>query len=131
VTLAVFPLTKFTVVDSGAGEDRVTGNGADCPSPSVTFVGIWMVPSITELTVATAGAITGIFDWAVIVAVPGLNAVTRTVPMVLPCGTITLVGTVATEVLLDVRLKVRPPVGAGAERRRLMLLAPPAPTVTA
>ncbi len=55
VTRLVLPLTKFTVTASGAGADRVIGNGTDCPSPTVVLDGTPITPKTTELTVAVAG----------------------------------------------------------------------------
>jgi len=48
------------------------------------------------------------------------------VPVVAPAATVTVEGTVAAEVLLDVRLTTRPPVGAGPVRVTVVVsVAPP------
>jgi hypothetical protein len=67
---------------------------------------------------ATLGAV----ELPVIVVEPPATPCTLAVALVLPALIVPLAGaTVAIPVLFDVRVKGRPPAGAGAERRRVKL----------
>jgi hypothetical protein len=90
-----------------------------------------MAPDTVTVTGSVAPATFGVLDAAVMIAVPAAIPLICTDVFVEPASIVTLDGTVATEVALELRLMVRPPGGAGAERRRLVLCTPPAPTVTA
>ena len=50
------------------------------------------------------------------VAVPGVTLVTATLTVVALAAKVTVAGTVATPVLLELKLMVKPPAGAGADR---------------
>src|ERR1700676_2710081 len=88
---------------------------------------LWGVPPVAvieagmpERTVAVAvvGAIPLTAELAVITAEPPETPVTCTLPLLELCGIKTVGGTVATAVLLELRLMVNPPTGAGVERIR-------------
>ena len=81
---------------------------------TVTFA----VPSVTFAALAR------------IVADPAATPVTSTGMLVTPEPNEALDGTVTAAVFVEVRVTDRPPVGAGAERSKLMLCVPPALTVT-
>ena len=53
---------------------------------------------------------------ACIVAVPGTTPVTATAAVVALAANVTVAGTVAIDVLLELKLTVSPPAGAGPER---------------
>ena len=72
-------------------------------------------PALTTVTLAVVSAMFG-EELACTVAVPGATPVTATVALVALAAIVTVAGTVATPVLLELRLKVTPPVGAGADR---------------
>jgi hypothetical protein len=85
-------------------------------------------PTVTDVLVPET---LGLVVLAVIVAVPAATPVMGTGTLVVPAPIDTVVGTVAADVLFEFRLISRPPGGAGAERSKLMLCTPPAPTETA
>ena len=116
-TLVLSLLERETVTPpAGAGPDRVTGNGADTPGPTDTFAGN-VIPPIT-VTFAVASAILGeALTW--ITAEPNATAVTGRVAVVAPGANCTVAGTVATPVLLELTLTVRPPAGAPTGRTKV------------
>jgi hypothetical protein len=90
----------------------------------ITGMGTTVTGKLPEL-------IPGVVVLAVIVAEPAATPLTSTPGLELALALITtLGGAVATAGLLDTRVTDRPPAGAGAERRTLILCPPAAPTVT-
>jgi hypothetical protein len=75
-------------------------------------------------TVMTPGSTFGASAVAVIVAEPVDTAVKLTLTEAVWAAKVTVEGAVATAVLLDLKLTVNPPAGAGAERVRVMFCAP-------
>jgi hypothetical protein len=126
VTLDVSLLTRFTVrPPAGAGADKDTVNVADCPSATVVVAGTLIAGIAPTFTVAVAFARP--VALAVMVAEPIATPVTGTGTLVAPAAKFTLAGTVATAVLLELRLTVKPPAGAGPVRFRVRF--PMLPTV--
>jgi hypothetical protein len=101
---------------AGAGVESVTGYEIASPKPSVALDGIVMPPGAVTVTVAVAFGTVGMLVDAVIVAVPTVPAVTRTLAEFWPAGIRTEPGTDATVGLLETRFTVNPPVGAKADR---------------
>jgi hypothetical protein len=77
-----------------------------------------MVPGATTVTLAVVSGIFG-RELAWIVAAPGATPVTGTVAVVPPAAMFAVAGTVAAAVLLELKLMVTPPAGAGADRVRV------------
>jgi len=116
VTLAVSLLDRATVTPpDGAAAGNVTANAADWLGPTVTFDGRPMVPALTTVTLAVVSAMLG-RELAWMVVVPGVTLVTGTVTLVALAAIVTVAGTVATPVLLELKLKATPPAGAGADK---------------
>ena len=116
VTLVVSLLLKLTVTPpAGAAVPRVTAKAADWVGPTVTPDGSVMVPGATTVTLAVVSGIFG-KELAWIVVEPGATPVTVTVAEVALAATLTVAGTVAAAVLLELKLIVTPPAGAGADR---------------
>ena len=116
VNLVVSLLVSATVrPPDGAGIDKLTGNSAE-PSPSESKTGRMMVAGVPPtMTVAIALAIPVALA-VIFTGPPTATPVTGTFTLVVPCAKVTLAGAVATAVLLEFRLTVRPPAGAGPER---------------
>ena len=106
---------------AGAGLTKVTGNGAESPGATVVLAGTMM--SLRTVTLAVALAMPGAL--AVIVAEPGPTPVTGTGTLVAPAANVTVGGTLATAVLLELRLTVKPPAAAGPDRFSVRLPIPP------
>ena len=116
VIVAAFVLLLFSVTVTpftGAGVGRVTGNGTGCPGATLTPFGSPIVPPpllLVRLTVAVA--LTTFGAEAVSIVEPGPTPVTSTFSLESPALKVTLVGTVATPVLVDDKVAVND-VGAG------------------
>lgn len=93
----------------GAGVAKFTVTVWNWPGPSVTLRGV-KVMSLTTVTVAVVGTSGGAL--AVIVAEPTATPVTGTETLLMFAGMVTVGGTVAAPALLELRVTVRPPVGA-------------------
>ena len=119
VTFVVSLLVKATVTPpAGAGTGRVTAYGMDWPIATEAFAGRPMVPALTTFTVAVVSGTFGEeLPW--ITVEPMLTPVTGTLTVVVPAPKVTLAGTVAVLGLVDVRLMVKPPAGAAADRVRV------------
>jgi hypothetical protein len=90
-----------------------------------------MDPKTETVTGRVPEAIPGAVVLAVTVVEPAATPSRVPVMLVVPWRIVPLAGvTVTMPVLLDVKVKGSPPAGAGAERRRVKLWSPPAPTVT-
>ncbi len=118
VAAAVLSEASVTVVATGAAADRVTV-AVEVPPPA-TDVGFstMLETEGTALIESDAVGAPPLSD-AVIVEVPAVRVVvvvTVKVAVVAPARTVTEVGTVASEVLLEVRLTTLPPVGAATLR---------------
>jgi len=121
VTLLLSVLARAMVTGAAAGDDRLTGKAAVTLSPRAPLAGRLIVPvpePVETVTLVTALAMPGVRDTAVMVDVPCPTAVNNTLTVVEFAAKLTLAGTVTTLVLLEVRLTVRPPGGAAAERFR-------------
>jgi hypothetical protein len=92
----------------GAAVANVTGNDVDRPSGTITFAGR-MIPDDDADTVTLALAFPKFRVLAVIVAEPAATPVTGTATLVAPAANVTVAGTVATPVLFELRLAIRPP----------------------
>lgn len=114
---------------TGAGVDKLTGNAIDAPSPTVAFTGRLIVPNTTTFALALALATFGVPALAVRVELPAPTPETSTATSVVFCAIVTLAGIVAAEVLLELRLIVKPPAGAGEDKRSTTFCEPPAPMV--
>jgi hypothetical protein len=112
VTLVASLEDSVTVVPpAGAGADKLTCNGADWPSPTFALVGRMTCPKLWTITRALVSRIFGrALAW--MSAEPVATPVTVTVALVAFAGMVTVGGTVATLVLSELRLTVRPPAGA-------------------
>jgi hypothetical protein len=98
-----------------AGAARLTGNGAHSPGATVTFAGRIMSAAVLTVTFAVASVRLGAL--ARITDVPGATPVTDTVTVVSFSGMLTVgEATVATPVLLELTLNVKPPAGAGPDK---------------
>ena len=117
MTLEVSLLDKVTVTPpAGAGEDRLTANMVDCPSDATIPGARTTDPAACTVISAVALAMFGAAALAVMVALPGAMGVTGTLTVVAEAANVTVAGTVAAPVLLEVRFIVRPPAGAGPDR---------------
>jgi len=127
----VLLLAKVTVTPPvGAGVDKVMGNGTDCVSDTASPEGVPIEPGGVTVRVSVALGIFG-EEPAVIVVLPAATPVTANVVEVAPAANVTVAGTVATPVLLEVRLTVTPPVGAAADSVRVEFMLAVAATETA
>ena len=108
-------LVSCTYKSAGAGFARRTGKGTESPGATVKGAGRMMPAG--ALTVIFAVASASVKALARIMADPGATPVTATVAVVVFSGIVTVAeGTVATPVLLELMLRVRPPGGAGPDR---------------
>ena len=82
----------------------------------VIVAGLTISPEVVEVIVTLAVALVSPAKLAVITLEPVATAVTGTVAVVAPTAMMTEAGTVALAVLEELKVKVRPPAGAGAER---------------
>lgn len=99
---------------AGAGTDKDTGSAADWPTPSVPVAGKLIEPKIATVTVAAVSARFGsALAW--MCACPAATLVTGTAAVVPFAAKVTVAGTVATEVLSELRVTVSP-AGAGPDR---------------
>ena len=113
------------VTAEAAGADRVTGKPMVWHIPTLGFDGRLIGAKICTVTLAVASAMFGrLLAW--ITAEPAATPVTGTVVVVAPWPKTTVSGTVATPVLLELKLIVKPPAGAAAERVsvRFCVIAP-------
>jgi hypothetical protein len=109
----------------GAAVPNVTGNGADCPGTTVTLAGRMIPDCVAPGTVTLAVAFPKFGVLAVIVAEPCATPVTGTFTLVAPAANVTVAGSVATPVLLELRLAVNPP-GADPDRFSVRFCTEPA-----
>ena len=115
LTLVGSALVSVTVTALADATGRVTAKDADPPSPMVTGVGRPIGPPVTTVTSAVASGI-NVVTPAWITVEPRVKAVTGTFTVVKPAAKVTVAGTVATAVLLELVFTVRPVDGAAAER---------------
>ena len=85
-----------------------------------------MTEIVGEVTVTLALAVPKAGVIAVIVAEPGTRPVTTTFTLLAPAVNVTVGGTVATPVLLEFRLAIKPPAGAGPDRLSVKVCEEPA-----
>jgi hypothetical protein len=88
------------------------------------------LPKLVTVTPALAGRTPAPLGVAVMVAEPGTPPVTGTGTLVAPCTMVTEEGTVATALLLEIRVIVTVD-GAAVERLRVKFCVPPVPRVRA
>src|SRR5262249_1668523 len=91
---------NVNVVNVGAGDDRLTATGTDCPSGTFRFVGSVIDPGETTVTLAADPVTLGMFVEAVILVAPNPTAVTGTSTLLAPIEMVTAAGTVAAPGLL-------------------------------
>jgi hypothetical protein len=116
VAFVVSLLARVTVTPPvPAGADKETAIGADWPGVNERLAGSEIEPRVVTVTVAVVSARFG-KELAWIVAVPPATLVTGTLTVVEPARMVTIAGTVAALVLLELKLTVMPPLGAGDER---------------
>jgi hypothetical protein len=131
-TMAGLALDNVTTTPPcGAGEPRATERLVCCPRVNDRFDGTVMEPKTCTAMKTVAAVTFGELQLAVIVAVPAATPVIGTVTLVAFASIVTVAGTVALAVLLELRVIVRPPAGAGAERSNVVLNTPPALTAVA
>ena len=119
-TRVVSLLLSVTVTPpAGAAVPSVTGNATDWPGGTVTWAGRLIVPGGRTVTLAVVSAISG-KALACRVAVPTPIAVTAITALVALAVNVAVAGTLATPVLLELRLTVKPPAGAGDESTNVM-----------
>jgi hypothetical protein len=108
-------LLRVTVTPpGGALTGNVTANAVAPPSGAVTPDASPMGPAVTTVTLAVASGI-NVVALAWITAEPKPLPVTGTLAVVAPLANVTVAGTVATDVLLELRFTVVPAAGAAAE----------------
>jgi hypothetical protein len=115
VTFEVSLLVSVTVTPpAGAGAGKSIASTADCPNVTVVLAGRRMAADDVMVTPAVALEI--LVALAVIVADPAATPVTGTATLVVFAPKLTVGGALATPALLELRLIVNPPPGAGADR---------------
>jgi hypothetical protein len=120
VATAVFAEVNDSITVLAAGFTKLIGNGVVFPGVTETLEGTFMLTVLVTVAVAVADVKFALLAW--IVVVPGVTPVTDTVVVVAPAAMVAVLEpTVATAGLVDVTLKVMPPVGAGPERVRVRL----------
>ncbi len=121
-------IEKFTVVPpSGAADESETLKAALCPTPTVGVAGRLIEPSVATVTAAVVSARIELLAW--ITAWPLIKECTGTWTLVAFVGKLTVLGTVATVGVSELRLTVTP-AGAGAESVSVRLPSPPVPIVS-
>jgi hypothetical protein len=102
VTFAGSLLANVTVTPlEEAGEGSVTGNATERPRPTVTLDGRLMGAELTTVTPAVLSGAPAALAW--MVTAPGATPVTGTLTLVANAAKLTLAGTVATVVSLELR----------------------------
>jgi hypothetical protein len=109
----------------GAGFAKVTEKFTCWPGATVVLAGRMIPDAAGEETIALAVAFPKPGVIAVIVAEPAATPVTGTFTLVAPAANVTVAGTVATPVLLELRLAVRL-AGAGPDRFSVRFCVEPA-----
>ena len=131
VTVAIDVLLLLSVtVAPPVGAAGLKVNARDCawPSPAITFGASVIVPGGVTVTLALVAAMPAAL-LAVIVAAPAVMPVTVNVAVVWPTPNVAVAGTVAMLVLLELRLTVRPPVGAAPDNVRVKVPVPAPPMI--
>jgi hypothetical protein len=123
VSLVVSLLVRAIVRSADAGLARLTANAVDLPMPTVRLDGSVTVAGADTVTFSVASAISGVL-LAWITAEPAATAVTTKVAVLWPEVKVTVEGTVATLVLLELTFTVTPDAGAGADRLRVTFWGP-------
>lgn len=116
-TLAMVPsaLARVMVRAAGAGAEREMFRGIDAPIATVLVAGATTFPALWTVTVVVVSAMNGFWP-AWITAVPRATEVMGTMALVVVGGKLIGDGTVATDGVAELRVTIRPPAGAGAER---------------
>ena len=112
-----------------AGRARVMGKSIVAFGPTLRVAGIMKSTVPPPVTVALAVASVSPTKLARMTDEPAATPVTETAALVAPAPMLTETGTVAAAVLEELSVKVKPPVGAGAEMFRVRLCDPGAAMV--
>lgn len=107
-------LSDTVTPPEGAATGNVMANGAVLPKGAVTPEASPIGPAVTTVTLAVESGM-NVVALAWITAEPKPVAVTGTLTVVVPLANVTVPGTVATDVLLELSLTVVPAAGAAAE----------------
>lgn len=108
-------LIRITFIGAGAGKGKFTESGAVWATPNVVTESRVILPASVTVTVAVVSARLGrALAW--IVAVPVPTPVTGTVTLVAPARKVTVAGTVAVVISVELKAIVKPLPGAGPER---------------
>src|SRR5271165_2596002 len=111
-------LSAIVTPPVGAGVDKLTGNTVVKFCPTTAKAGRTTAGGVTTVTLAVVSAIAG-SELAWIAVVPSETPVTATLALTAFAPIVTVAGTAATPVLLDVKLNVTPPAGAGDDRTKV------------
>ena len=114
LTLAGSLLTSVTVTGDEGADDKLTFRATDWPRTRLRLAGTLTLPPGRTVTLVVASGMLVPLAW--ITEEPGVPLVTGTFALAAPAGKVTVSGTVATLGLLELKLMVRPPEGAAAER---------------
>ena len=131
VAVDVLLLVSVTVTPpAGAAVPKVTERFIELPDVSVTLAGSRMAAAAVAdcVTVTLAVVLARLGELAVMVTDPAATPVTGTDKLVAPVPKLTVEGTVATVVSLEVRLTARP-AGAGADKFSVRFCIVPCETV--
>jgi hypothetical protein len=123
VSLVVSLLLRAMTKSEDAGLARLTAKAVDLPRPTVRFDGRVRLDGADTVTFSVASAMSGVL-LAWITAEPGPTAVTVNVAVLCPDVKVTVEGTVATLVLLELTFTVMPEAGAGADRFSVTVWGP-------
>ena len=129
VTLDGSLLSRVTVTPpAGAACDKVTAKSADSPSPIAVAPGTLMVGCCVTVTAAVTFEKPAA-EAVIVTGPPTATPVTGTGTLVAPAANVTVAGTVALLVSLELRLTTNPPAGA-CPPARFSVRFPVVPTVT-
>src|SRR5437868_4440687 len=123
VTMLVSLLPSVTVKAEGAGAEREIVSVPPAPMETLALEGTTTFPLTPTFTVAVASGMNGLaLAW--MIALPSATEVTGTLTLVADAGKVTVLGTVATLGVAELRFTTKPVDGAGAERFRRIFCVP-------
>src|SRR5262245_42364808 len=108
----------------GAGTASVIGKGTDSPRGTLTLGST--MPLCTVMFAVVSAIFGSALAWMTVV--PSLTPATGTVTVLEPLAKVAVPPTVATVGLLELRLTMSPPAGAGPERFNVRFVVPPGAT---